>query len=262
LNIDGLTALAGLLVGTIVGITGVGGGALMTPILVLLFGVAPQTAVGTDLLYASITKMFGTAVHHNHGTVDWEVVRRLAYGSLPAAGLTLVWMNMSDVHQVKSGFIITAVGIALMVTALGMLLKDKLHAFGRNLRVGDSVHFKHVQPVLTVACGVLLGVLVTLTSIGAGALGTVMLVYLYPLRLSANKLVGTDLAHAIPLALIAGLGHLSLGNVNYSLLLNLLIGSIPGVLIGSFISTRAPLTFIRYAIALVLGAVAVKMLSL
>lgn len=259
MHFDLLTGLAGLLVGSIVGITGVGGGALMTPILVLMFGVAPQTAVGTDLLYASITKMFGTAVHHNHGTVDWGVVKRLAMGSLPAAALTLFWMNMNEVNRVKGGFIIDAVGVALIITSLGMLFKDWLHGLGKNLRIADSDKFKHVQPVLTVLAGVLLGVLVTLTSIGAGALGTVMLVYLYPLRLNASKLVGTDLAHAIPLALIAGLGHLSLGNVNYTLLLNLLMGSIPGVLLGSIVSTRAPLTFIRYAIAIVLGAVAIKM---
>jgi hypothetical protein len=259
---DWSTGFAGLLVGTVVGITGVGGGALMTPILVLIFGISPQTAVGTDLLYASITKMFGTVVHHNHGTVDWGVVKRLAMGSLPAAALTLVWMNLTQTHQIKSGFIITAVGIALMITALGMLGKDWLHAMGRKLRVGDVEKFKSAQPVLTVLAGAVLGVLVTLTSIGAGALGTVMLVYLYPLRLNASKLVGTDLAHAIPLALIAGLGHLSLGNVNYTLLLNLLAGSIPGILLGSVISTRAPMTMIRYAIALVLGAVSVKMLSL
>jgi len=262
LHIDGLTALAGLFVGTVVGITGVGGGALMTPILVLLFGVAPQTAVGTDLLYASITKVFGTAVHHNHGSIDWQIVRRLAYGSLPAAALTLGWMSLHETNRVKSGFIIDAVGVALMITALGMLLKDWLHGMGRKLRVTDTDKFKHVQPVLTVMAGILLGVLVTLTSIGAGALGTVMLVYLYPLRLNASKLVGTDLAHAIPLALIAGMGHLSLGNVDYRLLVNLLIGSVPGVLLGALISTRAPLTFIRYAIAIVLGAVSIKMLSM
>jgi uncharacterized membrane protein YfcA len=262
MQLDWITGFAGLLVGTIVGITGVGGGSLMTPILVLLFNVAPQTAVGTDLLYAAITKVFGTAVHHNHGTVDWDVVKRLAWGSLPAAALTLVWMSFAQVNRVKSGFIIDAVGVALIVTSLGMLLKDRLHAFGRNLRVEKSDHFKHVQPVLTVVAGVILGVLVTLTSVGAGALGTVMLVYLYPLRLTPSKLVGTDLAHAIPLTLIAGLGHLSLGNVNFPLLLNLLMGSIPGIMLGSLVSTRAPLTVIRYAIAIVLGAVAIKMLSM
>lgn len=261
MHFDGLTALAGVLVGAIVGISGVGGGSLMTPILVLLFGIAPQTAVGTDLLYASITKMFGVAVHQGHNTVDWQIVRRLAYGSLPAAVATLVWMHFSEAHQLKNGVIITAVAIALMITAIGMVLRDWLHKVGRNLRVSDASRFKHVQPVLTVAAGLLLGVLVTLTSIGAGALGTVMLVYLYPLRMSPSRLVGTDLAHAIPLTLIAGLGHLSVGNVNFTLLLNLLMGSIPGVLLGALVSTRAPVTFIRYAIAIVLGAVSIKMFT-
>jgi uncharacterized protein len=260
--IDGLTALAGLLVGLMVGITGVGGGSLMTPILVLFFGVAPTTAVGTDLLFASITKMFGTAVHHNHGTVDWQVVRRLALGSLPAAALTLLWMSWSDSARIKDGFIINAVAVMLIITALGIFFKDALHGVGRHFRVSNVDQFKNWQPPLTVAAGVLLGVLVTLTSIGAGAIGTVILLYLYPLRLNASKLVGTDLAHAIPLALIAGLGHLTMGNVNYSLLLNLLLGSVPGVLLGAVISTRAPMTLIRYAIAVVLGAVAIKMLAM
>ncbi|NDY90035.1 sulfite exporter TauE/SafE family protein [Ideonella sp. TBM-1] len=255
-----MTALAGLFVGVVVGVTGVGGGALMTPILVLLFGVSPQTAVGTDLLYASITKIFGTAVHHNHGTVDWQVVRRLAWGSLPAAALTLAWMSLSGTHRVKDGFIIDAVGVMLILTAFGILFKNQMQGLGRHIRVSNSDAFKHVQPVLTVVAGAVLGVLVTLTSIGAGALGTVMLVYLYPLRLNSSKLVGTDLAHAIPLALVAGLGHLTMGNVDYRLLVNLLIGSVPGVLLGALVSTRAPLHLIRIAISLVLLAVAVKML--
>jgi hypothetical protein len=253
--------VAGLLVGTIVGLTGVGGGALMTPILVLLFGTPVQTAVGTDLLYASITKVFGTAVHQKHGTVDWQIVRRLAAGSLPAAALTLLWMNHAGVHRISNGTIILSIGIALAVTALGMLFKEQLHHLGTRLRVGNSEGFKRAQPILTVLAGVVLGVLVTLTSIGAGALGTVMLVYLYPLRLDANKLVGTDLAHAIPLALIAGLGHLALGNVDYVLMLNLLMGSIPGVILGAMISTRAPIKLIRGSIALVLMVVSYKMLA-
>ncbi len=258
---DGLTALAGVLVGLIVGVTGVGGGALMTPILVLLFGIAPHTAIGTDLVYASITKMAGFVVHHQHGTVDWQVVWRLAYGSLPAAALTLLWMTATAAGQRRSGAVMTALAVALLVTALGMLLKDRLHGMGRAFRVAEPSRFKHLQPLLTVGAGVLLGVLVTWTSIGAGALGTVMLVYLYPLRMTANRLVGTDLAHAIPLALIAGLGHLAMGNVDGLLLLNLLVGSIPGVVIGAFISTRAPHTVIRYAIAVTLTAVAIRMLA-
>ena len=257
---DAMTSLAGLMVGLMVGVTGVGGGSLMTPILVMMFGVAPTTAVGTDLLYASATKMFGVGVHHGAGTVDWPIVRRLAMGSLPAAAATLAWMHLSEAGRVKSGFIIDMVAVMLIITALGIFFKDGMHRLGRKLRIGNAAGFKHAQPVLTVVCGVVLGVLVTLTSIGAGALGTVMLVYLYPLRLDAAKLVGTDLAHAIPLALIAGLGHLALGNVDWQLLVNLLLGSVPGVLLGSLISTRAPLALIRYAIAVVLGAVAVKLL--
>ena len=259
LTFDLMHGVAGLLVGAIVGVTGVGGGALMTPILVMLFGVAPTTAVGTDLLYASITKSFGTAVHHQAGTVDWQVVRRLALGSLPAAALTLAWMHFAHLGQLRSGVITFTLGLALIVTALGILFKEPIHALGKRFRLGDSARFKAMQPGLTVACGVLLGAMVTLTSVGAGALGTAMLVYLYPLRLVGGKLVGTDLAHAIPLTLIAGLGHLTLGNVDLGLMLNLLAGSIPGVLLGSWISTRAPVTPLRITIALVLLIVAWKM---
>ena len=252
--------IAGLLVGAMVGVTGVGGGALMTPILVLLFGVVPTTAVGTDLLYASITKMFGTAVHHKAGTIDWQVVRRLAMGSLPAAALTLAWMHLAHVDQLRSGVVTVALAIAMVVTALGILFKEPIHALGTRLRLGDGARFKALQPGLTVACGVLLGAMVTLTSVGAGALGTAMLVYLYPLRLAAGRLVGTDLAHAIPLTLIAGLGHLALGTVDLGLMLNLLAGSIPGVLVGSWISTRAPVKPLRITIALVLLMVSWKMI--
>jgi hypothetical protein len=253
-------AITGLIVGTIVGATGVAGGALMTPILVMMFGIAPTTAVGTDLLYASITKLFGTAVHQKHGTIDWQVVRRLACGSLPAAALTLWWMQANGTGAIKDGVVIFAIGVALAITALGMFFKEQLHSFGTKLRVGDSEHFKAMQPGLTVLAGVFLGVMVTLTSVGAGAIGTVMLVYLYPLRLNGGRLVGTGLAHAIPLTLIAGLGHLTLGNVNVPLMVNLLIGSIPGVLVGSFISARAPAKLVQNSIAGVLLVVSYKML--
>jgi uncharacterized protein len=261
LNFDLLHGVAGLLVGAIVGVTGVGGGALMTPILVMMFGVAPTTAVGTDLLYASITKMFGTAVHHQAGTVDWQIVRRLAWGSLPAAALALGWMHAAHVAQLRSGVITVTLGVALVVTALGILFKTQIHSLGTRLRLGDSARFKAMQPTMTVVCGVLLGAMVTLSSVGAGALGTAMLVYLYPLRLTAGRLVGTDLAHAIPLTLIAGLGHLTLGNVDTTLMLNLLAGSIPGVLLGSWVSTRAPVGILRTLIAFVLLFVAWKMVT-
>jgi uncharacterized membrane protein YfcA len=260
MNFDFVTALSGLLVGIIVGMTGVGGGALMTPILVLVFGIPPQVAVGTDLLFASVTKLAGIGVHHQRGTIDWQVVRRLAGGSLPAAALTLLWLYWTGAGRVSNGFIIDAVAVAMLVTALGIVFKEQLHALGRRFRTGNPRRFKTMQPAATVLAGASLGVLVTLTSIGAGAVGTVMLVYLYPLRLSAYKLVGTDLAHAIPLALLAGLGHLTLGNVDYGLLGTLLAGSIPGVLIGAVVSTRAPMRLVQACIAMALVGVAAKML--
>jgi uncharacterized membrane protein YfcA len=257
----GSITVAGLLVGLVVGLTGVGGGALMTPVLVLLFGVAPHLAVGTDLLNASISKGFGTAMHAGERTVDWQVVRRLALGSLPAAALTLAWMSLTRSARLQDGFVMAAVGWALLLTAAGLLLKGRLVGLGRSCSLDRREQFLRLQLPLTVAAGALLGVLVTLTSIGAGALGTVALVYLYPQRLGARRLVGTDLAHAIPLALVAGLGHLRIGNVDYGLLVNLLTGSVPGVLIGSWISSRAPQDFLRVTIAVVLGLVAVKLLA-
>ncbi|MBC7804327.1 MAG: sulfite exporter TauE/SafE family protein [Candidatus Parcubacteria bacterium] len=257
---DWISTLAGFGVGIVVGLTGVGGGALMTPILVMVFGVAPHTAVGTDLLFASITKFFGAAVHQSRGTVDWQVVRRLAVGSVPAAAATASLLGWLGTAQLREGLILKALGLALVCTAVGLIVKMRLHAWGRRRRTATPAVFKAAQPALTVIAGVVLGVLVTLTSVGAGALGTVILVYLYPYRLTPAKLVGTDLAHAIPLALTAGAGHLLLGNVDFGLLGMLLIGSIPGILIGSLLSTRIPEHLVRMAIALVLLFVGARLL--
>lgn len=257
---DWISVVAGFAVGVVVGLTGVGGGALMTPILVMIFGVAPQTAVGTDLLFASITKFFGAAVHQRRGTVDWVVVGRLAAGSVPAAAVTALLLGWLGTTQIKEGLILKALGAALLITAAGLILKMRLHTLGRQRRTAMPAAFKAAQPALTVLAGVVLGVMVTLTSVGAGALGTVLLVYLYPYRLTPAKLVGTDLAHAIPLALTAGAGHLVLGNVDFGLLGNLLAGSIPGILLGSTLSTRIPEGQVRIAIALVLMFVGARLL--
>jgi len=253
-------SLAGAGVGAVVGMTGIGGGALMTPILVMLFGVSPHSAVGTDLLFASVTKMFGVGVHGRHGTVDWLVVRRLATGSLPLAAITALLLSTSGSQGVGAGFILHALGVALVLTAVGLVLKKQLHRIGRRLRINAPERFKGLQPALTVAAGAVLGVLVALTSVGAGALGTVMLVYLYPFRMTPSKLVGTDLAHALPLAMVAGTGHLLIGNVDFALLGWLLLGSIPGILLGATFSARAPEAFIRPAIAVVLGVVGLRLL--
>lgn len=258
--LDLATTLSGFGVGVIVGLTGIGGGALMTPVLVLIFGVAPQTAVGTDLLFACITKVFGVLVHGRRGTVDWQVVRRLASGSLPAALATVLFLAHHGNSEARNEVILTGVGIALVLTAIGLLFRRRLQEVGKSLRSRAPSKFKRAQPSLTVLAGAIVGLLVALTSVGAGALGTVALVYLYPFRLSAAKLVGTDLAHAIPLALVAGAGHLMLGHTDFGLLANLLLGSIPGILLGSALSTRAPEALIRNAMASVLLVVAAKML--
>jgi len=259
--IDGwLYSLAGAGVGFTVGVTGIGSGALMTPILVMLFGVSPALAVGTDLLFASVTKFFGAAMHGRHGSIDWLVVRRLALGSLPAAGLTAAFLAFNGGQKFGEGVILQALGVALVLTAIGLMLKGRLHGIGQRLRTEMPAQFKAMQPALTVAAGAILGVLVTMTSVGAGALGTVMMVYLYPYRLTPAKLVGTDLAHALPLALVAGLGHLVIGNVDFALLGWLLVGSIPGIVLGSLAATRAPAAWVARAIAVVLAIIGVRLL--
>jgi uncharacterized membrane protein YfcA len=252
--------IAGFGVGIAVGLTGVGGGSLMTPLLVLLFGFAPVTAVGTDLWFAAITKTVGGALHHRSGTVDWEVMRRLSMGSLPAAIATMTWMHFSGTGMSKQGLFVHVLGGVLLLTAIVMLLRKKLQSMGRGMRTTTPESFKRVQPPLTVLAGAILGVLVSLTSVGAGAMGTVMLLYLYPLRMNPSRLVGTDIVHAIPLTIVAGTGYLLMGNVDLHLLGNLLIGSIPGVLIGTLIASRAPEVFMRTAIALILAAVSSKLL--
>lgn len=251
---------AGAMTGLLVGLTGVGGGALMTPLLLLVFGVAPLSAVGTDLWFAAITKLFATRVHHGHGLIDWQVVKRLWLGSLTASALTLIWMKIHPVDASAVTLLKTAIAGAVVITALGMLFQKPLHALGRKLRTTDSTHFKAIQAPLTVAAGAVLGILVTLTSVGAGALGAVFLAYLYPLRLTPPRLIATDIVHAIPLAIFAGIGHLLIGNVDFTLLGNLLLGSIPAVIVGAMLSARLPHVLLRGSLAVVLLSIGGKLL--
>src|SRR5271169_1138818 len=174
-----VNVVAGFFVGAAVGMTGVGGGSLMTPILVLLFGFAPATAVGTDLWFAAITKMFGATLHNHQGTVDWQVLRRMCIGSIPASIITLVWMYLTRHGQTTHGTIIHALGAVLLLTAVAMLARKRIQSLAVHLRTTTAESFKAAQPVLTVLAGVILGVIVPLTSVGAGALGTVMLLYVY-----------------------------------------------------------------------------------
>jgi len=250
--------LSGLFVGFIVGLTGVGGGSLMTPIL-LHFGVVPTSAVGTDLLYAAITKSGGIYVHSKKRNIDWRLTGELALGSLPAALVTLwVLHNAGFDTAAVNRFIKVMLGYALVFTSLAILFKKQLLNYSHRNDIWITRLSRNHQAIATVATGVLLGVLVTITSIGAGALGTVALFLLYPL-LPTVKLVGTEIAHAVPLTLIAGLGHASVGNVDWLLLTNLLMGSLPGIYIGSHLANSVADHYLRPALAAILLLVGAKL---
>ena len=259
--IDAAYAAAGALTGFFVGITGVGGGALMTPILLLFFGVVPTTAIATDLWFAAITKLVGAAIHHDAGKVDWQVVRRLWAGSLPTALAVVVLVSLGG-PLVKPSWLTQAIGTVLLVTAVGLLFAPKLYALARCRRLDNPTQFKAAQPVLTITAGATLGVCVALTSVGAGALGSVMLLYLYPLRMTPHRLVATDLVHAIPLAVVAGLGYLFAGLVDWELLSSLLAGSIPAVILGSLLAKRLSGRWLQISLAIVLLLAGFKTLSL
>jgi uncharacterized protein len=248
--------LSGFVVGAIVGLTGVGGGSLMTPLLVLLFGVSPATAVGTDLLYAAITKVGGVVVHGRRRHIHWDIVGRLAAGSIPGALATLAVLTLVPIDTAALGRIIThSLGFALILTAFAIVLKHRLQRWGS---LANGPWRERWIGSLTVLTGLFLGVLVTLSSVGAGALGVSALFFLYP-RLATVEIVGSDIAHAVPLALVAGLGHAQLGTVDLPLLGSLLIGSLPGIALGSVLSAHVPERLLRSGLASVLVIVGGKL---
>ena len=252
-----LISLSGFLVGLLVGQTGTGGGSLMTPLLVLLFGIHPATAVGTDLLYASATKSVGTLVHGMNHTVNWRIVGRLAAGSVPATGATLLLLSKFDLNTGPAGAAISAIlGVMLLLTALALVFRRPFVA-----AVGPTMERLTQRQVttFTIVVGVLLGVLVTISSVGAGALGVTALLLLYP-RLPMATIVGSDIAHAVPLTLLAGIGHWLMGSTNWLLLAWLLAGSIPGIIIGSYLAVRVPDAVLRPILAATLAVVAAKLL--
>ena len=252
-----LYALSGLLVGFLVGLTGVGGGSLMTPLLILLFSVHPTTAVGSDLLYASATKTVGAVVHGRHGSVDWRITGLLACGSVPAAMLTLVALAQWPQTNPQSHLVSLTLAVVLLITSALLVFRNAVLAlFAKSL-----ARLRPAQITgLTVATGVLLGCLVTVSSVGAGAIGMTALLMLYP-RLPAVRLVGSDIAHAIPLTLLAGAGHWALGDVNFGLVASLLVGSIPGIIVGSLLSFRLPEGALRIGLAAVLFTVSMTLLK-
>lgn len=257
--IDYSYTVAGALTGFVVGMTGVGGGALMTPILLLFFGVSPTTAVATDLWFAAITKTAGAKIHNRAGNVDWQVAKRLWTGSLPVAVIVIITVVVGT-RTTKIDWLTNAIGIVILITAVGLIASPKMAKAAYNRRINRPDKFLAVQPILTVAGGAILGICVALTSVGAGALGSVMLLYLYPLRMHPHRLVATDIVHAIPLALISGTGYLFAGMVDGWMLLSLLLGSIPAVLLGSALVSKISGKWVRALLALVLLTSAIKIL--
>ena len=249
-------AIAGFAIGMLVGMTGVGGGSLMTPVLILLFGIHPATAVGTDLLYAAVTKTAGSVVHGFNRTVDWAVVGRLAAGSVPMTVLTIVALSYVDINGAAARELIAGVlTVALFVTALTLIFRDKI--IGRYAARIGSLAPKRIAAI-TVGVGAVLGVLVSISSVGAGAIGVTALILLYP-KLPTARIVGSDIAHAVPLTLVAGIGHWFLGSINLDVLASLLLGSVPGIVLGSYAAARIPEFALRIVLAAALVVVATKL---
>ncbi len=253
---DYTAILSGFGVGAIVGMTGVGGGSLMTPLLLSVFKLHPAVAIGTDLWFAALTKATGSVAHHRAGHVDWNITRLLLLGSLPAAVATIAVMHFSGLTKGWASGLTFSLGIALLLTAIVIAYRRAWHALGLRLE-------RHIpesrKPALTLGCGFVLGVLVTLTSIGAGAVGATMIMLLYP-RLHARNVVGTDIAHAVPLTLVAGIGHAWLGHVDWALLGALLIGSMPGIWLGAKLTRHMPETLVRTLLCVSLVTAGLKVI--
>jgi uncharacterized membrane protein YfcA len=255
-SIQFLYTISGFAVGLLVGLTGVGGGSLMTPLLILLFGMHPAAAVGTDLLYAAATKSAGSVVHGFNRTVDWRVVRRLAAGSVPMTIVSISVLSYLDINGPGTRQLIGWVlALALLLTAVTLIFRNRIVA--RYAPIMGALPPTRIA-VLTVIVGGVLGVLVSISSVGAGAIGVTALVLLYP-TLPTARIVGSDIVHAVPLTLVAGVGHWFLGSVDWQVFTALILGSVPGILIGSYAASRFPETALRVVLALTLLAVAAKL---
>jgi uncharacterized membrane protein YfcA len=253
---DILAVLSGFGVGAIVGMTGVGGGSLMTPLLMGVFKLNPAVAIGTDLWFAALTKTGGAVAHARHGHVDWRITRLLLAGSIPAALVTIALMHYTGLTKGWASALTLSLGVGLLLTAVVVANKQAWQALGLKLERWLPASRK---PALTVVSGLVLGVLVTLSSIGAGALGATLILLLYP-RLAAHRLVGTDIAHAVPLTLVAGIGHATLGHVDWTLLAALLVGSLPGIWIGAQLTRLMPERLVRALLCVSLVTAGLKVI--
>lgn len=254
-SIQLLYTISGFVIGALTGVTGTGGGALMTPMLILAFGIHPVTAVGTDLLYAFFTKASGTVVHAHNRTIDWKVVGWMAAGSVPMTAVTLLSLYYLDVHGDATQNIVTKIlGLALFLTAVSLVFRKQLAELYAK-RVGGVS--RELARNLTILTGAILGVLVSISSVGAGAIGVTALILLYP-EMPMLRVVGSGIAHSVPLTLVAGLGHWALGSIDWHLLGALLVGSIPGIVLGSMLSRRIPETAVRVTLSGTLVVICAK----
>jgi uncharacterized membrane protein YfcA len=253
---DLIAIISGFGIGAIVGMTGVGGGSLMTPLLIGVFKLNPAVAIGTDLWFAAATKSGGAWAHHRHGHVDYRITGLLLAGSIPASIVTIALMHYTGISKGWASALTFSLGIALLLTAVTVAYKAVW------LRV--ALRLERWLPAprqrnLTIAAGALLGVLVSLSSIGAGAVGATLILMLYP-RLPAQRLVGTDIAHAVPLTLVAGLGHATLGHIEWGLLAALLIGSLPGIWLGAQLTKALPERLVRTLLCVSLVTAGLKVI--
>lgn len=245
--------IAGASVGFVIGVTGVGGGSLMTPLLVLGFNVQPIIAVGTDLLYAAITKASGVYSHHKIKNIDWSIVRNLSLGSIPGSIICLIAINILDISGESFNQLISVtLGIMLIATSAVIVFKTQL------LRLTNKNKTLEPTKGLIICIGAVLGVLVTLSSVGAGAIGAALLLILYP-SLKTKQVVGTDLAHAVPLTAIAGFGHFQLGHIDVQLLYSLLIGSLPAIYFGTKVGQKIPENVLKVLVASILAILGIKL---
>jgi uncharacterized membrane protein YfcA len=250
---------SGALVGLLVGLTGVGGGSLMTPILTLIFGVAPTTAVGTDLAFAALTKGIGTAAHRLHGNVKWNIVGLLCAGSLTTATASIFALKqLGPISKDWVHLITFSIGVSVLLTALSLTVRTRILEWVKKnpKKMPHGVGLT----MTTIFVGGVIGILVTISSIGAGAIGATLILMLYP-HLKTAEVAGTDIAYAVPLTALAGLGHWWLGNVDFSLLFGLLLGSVPAIWLGAKLSSTLPEKFTRTALAITLLLVGIKLVT-
>jgi uncharacterized membrane protein YfcA len=260
MHVDPYIVLGSAIIGFLVGMTGAGGGALMTPMLILLFGVTPSKAISSDLVAAVVMRPFGAAVHLRKGTVNRRLVGFMVVGSVPCAFLGAYLLHLLGNDKSDQENIEILLGAALLVGAAAMVLRSFLDRRSGGARVA-VVHELEIRPLRTVAIGMVGGLIVGMTSVGSGSLMIILLLFLYPM-IGANQLVGTDLSQAVPLTLAAALGALAFGHVDFGVTTSLIIGSVPAVLVGSLLSSSAPDRYIRPAITFVIFASGLKYVGL